>query len=110
MGDWGMAARPTVPTLAESDREAAFAALQARLRPFESTDDPARAEERTVVAIPSINLDQEVLDRHVEDLPALEERCLYLAFALRRPRRAAGGRHLPAGAGRAGRLLPRPDP
>jgi hypothetical protein len=46
----------------EGDPEASFAALQARLRPFDSTDDPARAEERTVLAIPSINLDQEVLN------------------------------------------------
>lgn len=65
--------------------DAAFAALQARLRPFESTDDPRLAAERTVLAIPSIDLDQGVLDRHAEDIPALEERCLYLALALRRP-------------------------
>ena len=70
---------------ANSGKGVAFAALQARLRPFESTDDAALPEERTVLAIPSINLDQELLDRHAEDLPALEERCLYLAFGLRRP-------------------------
>jgi PGM1 C-terminal domain/ATP-grasp domain len=81
-----MAGSGTVAAVGQSDREGAFAALQVRLRPFESTDDAARAQERTVLAIPSINLDQEVLDRHVEDIPALEERCLYLAFALRRPR------------------------
>jgi hypothetical protein len=45
-----------------------------------------RGEQRTVLAIPSINLDQELLVRHREDLAAQEERCLYLAFALRRPR------------------------
>jgi hypothetical protein len=61
-------------------------ARRPRLRPFESTGDAAWAEERTVLAIPSINLDQELLDRHAEELPALEERCLYfLAFGLRRP-------------------------
>jgi pre ATP-grasp domain-containing protein/pheganomycin biosynthesis PGM1-like protein len=76
----------TVPTRQEGGPEAAFAALQACLRPFESTEDATRAEERTVLAIPSINLDQDLLDRHAQDLPALEERCLYLAFALRRPR------------------------
>ena len=69
-----------------SEADAAFATLQARLRPFESTDDPARAEERTVLAVPSINLDRGLLERHAEDIPAMEERCLYLAFALRRPR------------------------
>ena len=80
-----MAVTGAVLTDRDSDSQAAFAALQARLR-FESTDDPARAEERTILAIRSINFDQEVLDRHAEDLPALEERCVYLAFALRRPR------------------------
>jgi hypothetical protein len=75
----------TRPTGGNGGKGAAFAALQARLRPFESTDDLARAEERTVFAIPSINLDQELLDRHAEDLAAHEERCLYLAFGLRRP-------------------------
>lgn len=68
------------------DPEAAFVALQARLRPFESTADPAPRTEQTVLAIPSMNLDQELLARHAHDIPALEERCLYLAFALRRPR------------------------
>jgi hypothetical protein len=81
-----MAVSASVPCGRKGDPEAAFAALQARLRPFESTDDAVRAEERTVLAIPSINLDQGLLDRHAEDIPALEERCLYLAFALRRPR------------------------
>ena len=70
----------------EGGAEAAFAALQARLRPFESTDDAALAEERTVLAIPSIDLDRELLARHVADIPGMEERCMYLAFALRRPR------------------------
>ena len=69
-----------------SEAEATFAALQRRLRPFESTDDPTSAEERTVVGIPSTNLGLELLHRHATDLPALEERWLYLAFALRRPR------------------------
>src|SRR5262249_1060488 len=54
--------------------------------PFESTDDPARSAERTVVVIPSINFDQEALDRHAADIPTLEQRWLYLLFALRRPR------------------------
>ncbi len=81
-----MAVSASAPGGREGGPEAAFAALQARLRPFESTEDAARAEERMVLAIPSINLDQELLDRHVADMPGLEERCLYLAFALRRPR------------------------
>jgi PGM1 C-terminal domain/Pre ATP-grasp domain len=81
-----MAVSASVPGGREGGPAAAFAALQARLRPFESTDDAARAEERTVLAIPSINLDQELLARHVADIPGQEERCMYLAFALRRPR------------------------
>ena len=84
--DWGMAGSRAVPTPRHSDREARFAALQAGLRPFDSTDDPAQAEERTVLAIPSLNFDQELMDRHAGDIAALEERCLYVAFALRRPR------------------------
>ena len=81
-----MAVSASVPGGREGGPDAAFAALQARLRPFESTDDAARAEERTVLAIPSINLDQDLLVRHREELAAQEERCLYLALALRRPR------------------------
>src|SRR5215216_2781140 len=60
VGDWGMAVSASVPGGREGDPDAAFAALQARLRPFESTDDAARADERTGLAVPSINLDQEL--------------------------------------------------
>jgi hypothetical protein len=67
-----------------SDAEAAFAQLQSRLRRMESLDDPARAAERTVLAIPSIDFDQALLDRHAAELPALEERALYWLLALRR--------------------------
>lgn len=82
-----MASGRTVPSRSEKDAEAAFAVLQAGLRPFGSTDDASQTEEeRTVLVIPSIDVGQEVLDRHEADLPALEERCLYLLFALRRPR------------------------
>jgi len=45
-----------------------------------------RGRRRTVVVIPSINLDQEIMDRHAADIPTLEQRWLYLLFALRRPR------------------------
>ena len=69
-----------------SDEDAAFAQLQRRLHPFESTDASEPAQERTIVAIPSINFDPWVLDAHASELPTLEERCLYLLFALRRPR------------------------
>jgi len=68
------------------DADAAFAQLQRRLRPFESVDASELAQERTIVAIPSIDLDRWVLDAHASELPALEERCLYLLFALCRPR------------------------
>ena len=81
-----MAGSDVVPAPRPGDPDTAFAALQARLRPFDSTDDPAHAEERTVLAIPSLNFDRELLDRHATDIPALEERCLCVAFALRRPR------------------------
>jgi hypothetical protein len=47
-------------------------------------DDPARAPDRTILVIPSINFDQGLLDRHAVELPALEERTLYWLFALRR--------------------------
>jgi len=69
-----------------ADPDEEFAALQARLRPFPQVSDPQKAEPRTVVAIPSINYGPEVLSLHATELPALEERCLHLVFALRRPR------------------------
>src|SRR5436305_10247265 len=59
------------------DADAAFVQLQRRLRPFESVDASELAQERTIVAIPSIDLDRWVLDAHASELPALEERCLY---------------------------------
>ena len=71
---------------ADIDDDTAFAALQARLRPFPQVADPQKAKERAVLAIPSINYGPEVLGLHVNELPALEERCLYTVFALRRPR------------------------
>lgn len=71
---------------ADTDDDAEFAALQARLRPFPQVSDPRRAEQRAVLAIPSINYGEELLRLHLDELPALEERCLYLVFALRRPR------------------------
>lgn len=72
--------------LAPDDEDTEFAALQARLRPFPQLSDPQKAQPRSVLAIPSINYGEEVLSLHVNELPALEERCLYLVFALRRPR------------------------
>jgi hypothetical protein len=63
-----------------------FAALQARLRPFPQVADPGAARDRTVLAIPSISFDEAVLREHAGDLQALEERCLYFVFVLRRPR------------------------
>ena len=68
-----------------SPDEPAFAELQSRLRPFESTSDARHSEQRTVLAIPSMNFDAELLERHAAEIPALEERCLYTIFALRRP-------------------------
>lgn len=69
-----------------ADADGVFARLQRRLRPFESVDASQLAEERTIVVIPSINFHPWVLNSHASELPALEERCLYLLFALRRPR------------------------
>lgn len=63
----------------------AFAALQARLRPFSQVTEAGQLEERTVLAIPSLNYGEEVLGSHASELAALEERFLYLVFALRRP-------------------------
>jgi pheganomycin biosynthesis PGM1-like protein len=74
------------PTRTASNPAAAFAQLQSRLRRMASVDDPARAAERTVLAIPSIDFDQALLDRYAADLPALEERALYWLLALRRAR------------------------
>jgi hypothetical protein len=74
------------PTRTASDPAAAFAQLQSRLRRMASVDNPARAAERTVLAIPSIDFDQGLLDRYAADVPALEERALYWLLALRRAR------------------------
>jgi hypothetical protein len=71
---------------AATDADGAFARLQGRLKSGELIDDPAQGTDRTVLAIPSINLDQPVLDRHAFELPALEERTLYWLLALRRQR------------------------
>jgi hypothetical protein len=68
------------------DGDAVFARLQRRLRTFELVAASPSADEQTVLAIPSINFDPWVLDAHASELPALEERCLYLLFALCRPR------------------------
>jgi hypothetical protein len=64
--------------------EAAFARLQARLRPATALDDAAGAAAGTVFVIPSIDLDESVLNRHARELAALEQRSLCLLFALRR--------------------------
>src|SRR5688572_14894764 len=72
--------------IVDPDDDSEFAALQARLRPFPQVEDPRQAQQRTVLAIPSISYGEEVLAPHGEELHALEERCLYLVFALRRPR------------------------
>lgn len=67
-----------------NDADAAFTRLQARLRPAATLDDKAGAADGTIFVIPSIDLDQAVLDRHARELAALEERSLCLLFALRR--------------------------
>jgi hypothetical protein len=67
-----------------NDVEAAFARLQARLRPAAALDATAGAADGTVFVIPSIDLDDSVLNRHARELAALEERSLCLLFALRR--------------------------
>jgi hypothetical protein len=63
--------------------EPAFAKLQGRLRAFEPT---AGTEERTVIAAHLENFAEDVLRRHADDLPVLEERWLYFLLALRWPR------------------------
>jgi hypothetical protein len=69
-----------------SPDEQAFADLQRRLRPVEATDNPRDSQACTILAIPSMNFDPELLAAHAAELPAMEERCLYFIFALRRPR------------------------
>ena len=68
-----------------NDAEDAFARLQGRLRPAAALDDMAGGPDGTVFVIPSIDLDEAVLNRHARELAALEERSLYVLFALRRP-------------------------
>jgi hypothetical protein len=67
-----------------NDAEAAFARLQGRLRAA-ALAITAGGPGGTVFVIPSIDLDEAVLNRHARELAALEERCLYLLLALRRP-------------------------
>ena len=72
--------------MATLEDDSAFAALQARLQPFPQVSHASSTEQRTVLAIPSLSFDEEVLRPHAGDIQALEERFLYLVFALRRPR------------------------
>jgi hypothetical protein len=76
--------RPASRAVRGNDAEAAFARLQGRLRAA-ALAITAGGPGGTVFVIPSIDLDEAVLNRHARELAALEERCLYLLFALRRP-------------------------
>jgi PGM1 C-terminal domain len=60
------------------------ARLQARLRPLGLTGLPGHGE-RTIVVLPSFDLDPDMLERHRVTLPSYEERALYMLFLLRRP-------------------------
>ncbi len=62
----------------------AVAALQGRLRPLGLTGLPGHGP-RTIVVMPSFDLDPDMLRRHARTLPSYEERALYMLFLLRRP-------------------------
>jgi hypothetical protein len=64
------------------DHDDALAALQATLRPL---DDGPHPPVRTIVILPSIDVEVGFLAGAVRALPAYEERSLYLLLALRRP-------------------------
>src|SRR5215204_3114257 len=60
------------------------ATLQARLALL-GGGDPLAASDVTLVALPSLEVDRHVLERHVGVLSACEERSLYQLLPLRRP-------------------------
>ena len=62
----------------------AVAAVQGRLRPLGLTGLPGHGP-RTIVVMPSFDLDPDMLRRHALTLPSYEERALYMLFLLRRP-------------------------
>src|SRR3954451_10630381 len=65
-----------------NDAEAAFARLQGRLRPAAALDDTAGGPDGTVFVIPSIDLDEAVLNRHARELAAVGGGSLFLVLAL----------------------------
>jgi hypothetical protein len=62
----------------------AVAEVQGRLRPLGLTGLPGHGP-RTIVVMPSFDLDPAMLRRHARTLPSYEERALYMLFLLRRP-------------------------
>ena len=62
----------------------AVAAVQGRLRPLGLTGLPGHGP-RTIVVVPSLDVDPDMLRRHELTLPSYEERALYMLFLLRRP-------------------------
>lgn len=67
-----------------TERESAFADLQAKLRRARWPDGDGRPL-RHVVSIPSINLDSTLMQAHAGDLAVLEERGLWWILGLRSP-------------------------
>lgn len=63
--------------------QAAFARLQARLKPLWSSLDHFNTDEQTIVVVPSADLDVSLT---ASQLQAYEERFLFLLFLLRQPR------------------------
>jgi len=64
--------------------DAAFGVLQRRLHPLPAHESAGHGEQ-TIVVLPSFDVDEHILERHVVTQPAFEERFLYLLFLLRRP-------------------------
>jgi hypothetical protein len=64
------------------DHDRALAALQATLRPL---DDGPHPPMRTIVILPSLDVDPAFMEGAIRALPGYEERALYLLLALRRP-------------------------
>lgn len=73
------------PTPGSAEERAAFAALQARLPDLYERVFPDRLEPRTVVVLPSLTFDANIIEP-ISGLPHYEERLLCMLMLLRLPR------------------------
>jgi hypothetical protein len=82
----GLRSDPTrLPEPGSAEERAAFASLQARLPALFRKTLPDRTAPRTVVVVPSMSLDQDVLSK-IEGVHHYEERMLAMLMLLRLPR------------------------